>query len=390
MHGCNLHKLLTCALCAYNGDANTIAQRIVIAGGGTGGHLFPGITIAREFMTRNMKNSVLFVSTANPFERSALARAGFPLRQIKVAGIKGLSRWQKLKSLLLIPMAVIQAVRILVVFKPAMVVGVGSYSAGPVVLAAWLMRKRIVLHEQNILPGITNRVLARFAHRIYVSFENTAGNFDSRKVRITGNPVRHEIIKQSSASEIGRFEQTADHRPLNVLITGGSQGAHSINMTMIDALPHLKTKEQLDIVHQTGADDEAAVKKAYQDHGIRGTVRAFFDDMDQRYRQADLIICRAGATTVAEVTAIGKGVIFVPFPFAADNHQVLNARALEAAGAAEMIEQKDLTPEILADRINRYQTDRQALKQMASKAGTLGKPEAARVIVDDMCELMNA
>jgi UDP-N-acetylglucosamine--N-acetylmuramyl-(pentapeptide) pyrophosphoryl-undecaprenol N-acetylglucosamine transferase len=388
MHGCSLHKLLTCALCAHNGDANTIARRIVIAGGGTGGHLFPGITIAREFMTRNMKNSVLFVSTANPFERSTLARAGFPLRKIKVAGIKGKSRWQKLTSLLLIPVAVMQAVWILMTFKPALVVGVGSYAAGPVVLAAWLMRKRIVLHEQNILPGITNRVLARFANRIYVSFENTAGNFESRKVRITGNPVRHEIINQSAASSAGGYDQTADHRPLNVLITGGSQGAHSINMTMIGALPHLKVKEQLDIVHQTGADDEAAVKNAYQDHGIRGTVRAFFDDMDQRYQQADLIICRAGATTVAEVTAIGKGVIFVPFPFAADNHQVLNARALEAAGAAEMIEQKDLTPEILADRIDRYQTDRQALTQMARKAGTFGKPQAARVIVDDMCELI--
>jgi len=375
-------------LCSHNGNANTVTRRIVIAGGGTGGHLFPGITIAREFMTRNMKNRVLFVSTANAFERSTLARAGFPLRKIKVAGIKGVSRWQKLKSLLLIPMAVIQAVWILMTFKPALVVGVGSYAAGPVVLAAWLMRKRIVLHEQNILPGITNRVLARFANRIYVSFENTAGNFDSRKVRITGNPVRHEIINQSAAPGTGGYDQSSDHRPLNVLITGGSQGAHSINMTMIGALPHLKAKERLDIVHQTGADDEAAVKKAYQAHSIRGTVRAFFDDMDQRYQRADLIICRAGATTVAEVTAIGKGVIFIPFPFAADNHQVLNARTLEEAGAAVMIEQKDLTPEILADRINRYQTDRQALTQMARKAGTFGKPEAARVIVDDMCALM--
>jgi UDP-N-acetylglucosamine--N-acetylmuramyl-(pentapeptide) pyrophosphoryl-undecaprenol N-acetylglucosamine transferase len=290
--------------------------------------------------------------------------------------------------LLLIPIAVMQAVWILMTFKPALVVGVGSYAAGPVVLAAWLMRKRIVLHEQNILPGITNRVLARFANRIYVSFENTAGNFESRKVRITGNPVRHEIIDQSEASRADGYDHTADQRPLNVLITGGSQGAHSINMTMIGALGHLKAKELLDIVHQTGADDEAAVKKAYQDHGLRGTVRAFFDDMDQRYQKADLIICRAGATTVAEVTAIGKGVIFVPFPFAADNHQVLNARALQAAGAAEMIEQKDLTPEILADRINRYQTDRRALTQMARKAATFGKPQAARVIVDDMYGLM--
>ncbi len=367
---------------------SSTAGRLLIAGGGTGGHLFPGIAIAREFMARNAQNAVLFVSTGNPFERKTLSRAGFPLETVSVAGIKGRGIWQKLKSLALIPLGIVQSGWIIKSFKPDLVLGVGSYAAGPVVLSAWMAGIPVVLHEQNILPGITNRALARFARRIYVSFDNTASRFDTAKVRLTGNPVRREILSPAAAED-----REDDGRPdrvpvLSILIVGGSQGAHAINMAVVAALPLIRQKERLRVVHQTGAADEDHVRAAYAAQGVNAVVGAFFDDMDRRYRQADLIICRAGATTVAEITAVGKAALFIPFPFAADDHQRLNAEALAAQGAAEMIEEKHLAAADLAQRIDRFANDRTALDRMADQARKLGRPEAARLIVDDCYKLL--
>jgi UDP-N-acetylglucosamine--N-acetylmuramyl-(pentapeptide) pyrophosphoryl-undecaprenol N-acetylglucosamine transferase len=294
--------------------------------------------------------------------------------------------WHQLISLVRIPIGILGSIRILKNFNPDLVLGVGSYAAGPVVMAAWLMGKKIVLHEQNLLPGITNRLLSRFADRIYVSFEDSRDRFDSKKVRLTGNPVREEILqhqKQSPARAPG-----PDHI-FTVLVIGGSQGAHGINMAVIETLAHLREKHRYRFLHQTGSADEVEVKAAYDKYGIPSMVKSFFQDMDRRYQAADLIICRAGATTVAEVTALGKSVIFIPFPFAADDHQTLNARALVENGAAEMILQKDLTGRVLSQKIEYYAANREALGQMASKAASFGKPRAAREIVDDIYELIN-
>lgn len=380
-----IKQALTGLFCATPVVSST-SGRLLIAGGGTGGHLFPGIAIAREFMGRNAQNAVLFVSTGNPFERMALSRAGFPLETVSVTGLKGRGIWQKLKSLALIPLGIVQSGWIIKSFKPDLVLGVGSYAAGPVVLTAWMAGIPVVLHEQNILPGITNRALARFARRIYVSFENTAGRFDAAKVRLTGNPVRREIL-QASAAEDREDEDRPDREAvLNILIAGGSQGAHAINMAVAAALPLIRQKDRLKVVHQTGAADEDHVRAAYAAKGIDAVVAAFFDDMDRRYRRADLIICRAGATTVAEITAVGKAALFIPFPFAADDHQKLNAESLAAQGAAEMIEEKHLAAADLAARIDRFANDRLALDRMADQARKLGRPEAARLIVDDCYE----
>jgi UDP-N-acetylglucosamine--N-acetylmuramyl-(pentapeptide) pyrophosphoryl-undecaprenol N-acetylglucosamine transferase len=257
-----------------------------------------------------------------------------------------------------------------------------------VVLTAWMTGIPVVLHEQNILPGITNRALARFARRIYVSFENTAGRFDKAKVRLTGNPVRREIL-QPAAVEDREYKGRPEQAPiLNILIAGGSQGAHAINMAVVAALRLIRKKEQLRVVHQTGAADEGHVRAAYAAQGTNAVVAAFFDDMDCRYRQADLIICRAGATTVAEITAVGKAALFIPFPFAADDHQRLNAEALAAQGAAEMIEEKHLAAADLAKRIDRFANNRTVLDRMADQARKLGRPEAARLIVDDCYKLL--
>ncbi len=359
------------------------ALRVVIAGGGTGGHLFPGLAIAQEFMTRNKRNTIVFVSTGNALERSVLSETDFKLETITAEGIKGRGLWNQAKSALKIPRGIIESLRILKGYRPDLTIGLGSYSAGPVVVGAWLLRTKIALHEQNILPGITNRILARFADRIYVSFSDTKTRFEPHKVRLTGNPVRRELLNNHQSHEVIRGSKS-----FCVLIIGGSQGAHSINMTVIEALDHLTQKENLFFIHQTGSTDEQMVSAAYQRRNIAAKVQAFFRHMAPLYKQADLIVCRAGATTVAEVTAMGKAVIFIPFPFATDDHQALNAGTLVREDAAEMILQKDLSAEVLSQKIDYYAAHPQALEAMAARAGQLGHPDAAKWIVDDIYELI--
>lgn len=362
------------------------ALKIVIAGGGTGGHLFPGLAIAQEFVTRNSHNQVLFVSTGNPLERSVLKETDFRLETITAEGFKRRGLWNQVKSILKIPRGIVESVRILKAYQPDLTIGLGSYSAGPVVVGAWLLGTRTVLHEQNILPGITNRILARFADRIYISFEDTQTRFDPQKIRLTGNPVRKELLNDHGGPSNGA---AVGSKSFCVLIIGGSQGAHRINMTVVEALGYLTRKEALYFIHQTGKADEQMVKAGYQRLGIEARVQTFFRQMAPLYKQADLIICRAGATTVAEVTAMGKAVIFIPFPFAADNHQVLNADTLARHGAAEKILEKDLNARELGQKIEYYASHPEVLEAMAAKAAERGHPDAAKAIVDDCYELVS-
>jgi UDP-N-acetylglucosamine--N-acetylmuramyl-(pentapeptide) pyrophosphoryl-undecaprenol N-acetylglucosamine transferase len=358
-----------------------------MAGGGTGGHLFPGIAIAQKFMARNSQNEIVFVSTGNQFEQRVLDKMNFALQRVTVEGIKGRGLWNQTKSICKLPKGIYQAIRILRRFKPDLVVGLGSYSAGPVVLAARLLGVKIVLHEQNILPGITNRVLARFADMILVSFEDTRTRLASGRSKFTGNPVRQEILNGSRQLKSEDRAETGQ-KPFTILIIGGSQGAHRINLTVVEALGHLHQTDDLYIFHQTGAADEKMVQDAYARHNVASTVQSFFDDMAPLYQSADLIICRAGATTVAEITAIGKAVIFIPFPHAADDHQTLNAASLAEKGAAEMILEKDLTAKMLGEKIEYYASRPDALGEMARKAGESGNPNAARDIVDYCYQLL--
>ena len=362
--------------------------RIVIAGGGTGGHLFPGIAIAQEFMTRNSNNSLLFVGTGKPFETTALSEAGFTHKHITAEGIKGRGLWNQVVSILKIPRGVFESILILKRFKPDIVVGVGGYSAGPLAIGAWLLGIKIVLHEQNILPGITNRILSRLADRIYVSFDDARTGLNPKKVLFTGNPVRKEILQCARNQKSDEIVNSKQKRHFTILIIGGSQGAHSINMALLESIEQIKDKDKFYFIHQTGIQDEAQAKNAYTRFDISCKVQTFFNDMARQYQKADLIICRAGATTVAEIKAIGKSAIFIPFPFAADNHQVLNARSLEKAGAAEMILEKDLSGKTLAERITFYASSPDTLRQMASRARGLGRPDAAGLIVDDCYKLI--
>ena len=365
------------------------ALRIIVAGGSTGGHLFPGIAIAEEFIERNPDNRILFASSGRSLERRILKAKGFAHRSLRAEGLKGRGLVNQIRALIKIPFGLFDAFKILNAFRPQLVIGMGGYSAGPMALAARLYGIAVVLHEQNRIPGITNRLSASLARRIYLSYADDDQYFEPQKVCLTGNPVRREIIACRAISA-RRPALSNGNRPFTVLVVGGSQGAHGINMAVVASLARLKTRDDVCFIHQTGADDEKTVRSAYQRLGIDATVNAFFNDMAQQYRRADLIICRAGATTVAELTVIGKGVIFIPYPFAADNHQVYNAQPLVDRGAAEMILEKDLNGEILAERITHYAAFPENLEKMAAHARHLGRPAAAATIVDDCYALLAA
>ena len=355
-------------------------HKLMIAGGGTGGHLFPGIAIAKAFMAKSPTHKVIFVSAGNAFERRTLSQTGFEHRSIESEGIKGYGFWRKIQAILKIPKSIAQSLRIIFQFKPDLVLGVGGYSSGPVLMAAWLMTIPIVLQEQNTLTGMTNRILAWFANRIYLSFENSARYFNRflhKKLRLVGNPIREEIL----ASQVRKTEK---NRRFTVLILGGSQGAHAINLAVIESLQYLENKQQYFFIHQTGIADESYVTKAYADHGIRSMVNAFFEDMGNCYCQADIVIARAGATTVAEIAAVGKAAIFIPYPFAADNHQMLNAESLADRQAAEIIVERNLSGRILAEKLCHYASEPEKLTQMSAYSQALGKPHAANAIAEDI------
>jgi UDP-N-acetylglucosamine--N-acetylmuramyl-(pentapeptide) pyrophosphoryl-undecaprenol N-acetylglucosamine transferase len=363
--------------------------RIVIAGGGTGGHLFPGIAIAEVFMKRQPATRVLFVTSGKKIEETVLAKTIFEKKLISVEGIKGKSIFAKLASLCRLPKGLMEVLSLLIGYQPDIVIGMGAYSAGPVIAGAWMLRMHRVIHEQNSIPGLTNRLLSSIAEKIYVSFPDTGFKSSVRhKIDFTGNPVRNEIIQAAGSGRSSHTRQDGQNRLFTVLILGGSQGAHSINMAVLDSLHYLKNPEPFRFVHQTGIKDADAVGNVYQQHQVVSDVAPFFNDMADRYREADLVICRSGATTVAELTVTGKAVIFIPFPFATDDHQVVNASALVEGGAAEMIQEKDLTGEILAQRIVFYSKNAGVKEKMESQISQFGRPDAAERIVDDIYRMI--
>ena len=350
-------------------------MKVLIAGGGTGGHLFPGIAIAEAFRAREAAAKILFVGTGNPVEVFTLSKRGFDHMGIVAEGFKGRGLWRQIRSLLKIPAGVWQALRIIRRFDPDIIIGLGGYASGPVALAARLTGKKIVIHEQNILPGLTNRILGNFANRIFISFPDNLGIFKPSRVVVTGNPVRRELLaRKLDGNATGQF---------TVLVLGGSQGSHALNRAVVDALDRLKSPGRVSFIHQTGTKDATWVAQAYESRGIKAKVEPFFMDMAGHYTSADLVICRAGATTLSELTALGKPAIFIPFPFAADGHQELNARFVADGGGAEVILEKDLNGALLANRLDHYASHPEVLQDMAKRTLALARPDAADVIVDE-------
>lgn len=350
-----------------------IGMRVIIAAGGTGGHIYPGVAIARELRRRDPQIEVLFVGTPRGLESKIVPREGFALEMIQVGALKGVSVFQRVKSLAQLPLSFIAALRILRRFAPQVVIGVGGYSSGPTLLIAALTRVPTMIVEPNAMPGFTNRVLAWFVDAAAVSFEEARHYFGKRGI-VTGNPVRGDFanVKEKERGET-----------LNVLIFGGSQGSRAINTAMVGALLLLVPQRgRLAITHQTGEQDFELVRRGYQDAGFEADVRSFIHDMAAQFERADVLICRAGATTAAEVAAAGKAAIFVPFPFAADDHQRKNAEAFERAGAGRMILQKELTPARLAEELTRLIGHPEAIGRMEEASRSLARPDSAERTVD--------
>jgi len=358
--------------------------RIVIAGGGTGGHLYPGIAVARELLSRHPDAVITFAGTARGIESRVVPREGFQLDLIRSSGLKGTSPRALLRGIALLPLSGLDARRILSRRRPQLVIGVGGYSSGPVVAAAAARRIPTLLLEQNAVPGFTNRTLARVVSAAAVTFESTVGYF-GRRGFVAGNPVRPEFFNND-----GIDIDTAASTPPGVLIFGGSQGSHAINMAMVEAAPRLATSDgRLAITHQTGELDLELVRNAYQRAGIDARVEPFLFSMDREIRAAALVVCRAGATTLAELTAAGRPSLLIPLPTAADDHQRRNAEVLRDAGAAEVLAQRDVTGELLAARIVALVADKRKLEAMSTAARTLAKPDAAKLIVNKALELVN-
>lgn len=357
-------------------------MRVLIAAGGTGGHIYPGIAVAQEIRRRDASSKVRFVGTARGLETRLVPQAGFELSLIESAGLKNVGRIAQMRGLVLLPKSFVSAWGLIRQFRPDVVVGAGGYVSGPVVLMAALTNRRTLVMESNALPGWTNRVLARFVDRAAVSFEQALPFFRG-KATVTGNPVRREFFEiPPKQREPGKF---------SLLIFGGSQGARAINEGMIAALPALASlKTTLRLKHQTGPADFDKVKTAYVAAGWeqQADVRSYIDNMMADFAAADLVICRAGATTTAELIAAGKASIMIPFPFAADDHQRKNAEALEAAGASRMILQRDLNGDRLAKEVEKLVSAPQLLNQMERASRKLAHGDAAATVVNLIEQLM--
>ena len=356
-------------------------MKMLVAGGGTGGHLFPGIALAEELLTRQPnRNDVLFVGTAQGLEAKVVPQNGLKLELIEVSGLKRVGFLKRLKGLLRLPGAILRSVQILRSYRPDVVVGVGGYASGPVVLAAWLLRVPTAVQEQNALPGFTNRVLGHFVDVVLTAFPEAARHFPRRKVQMLGNPIRRALLDNFLMDSV-------THEKFSLLVFGGSQGAHVLNRTMIEAVPFLESvKDKIRVVHQTGQREVEQVRAGYAKANAEAEVLDFIGDMSGAYAQADAIVCRAGATTLAELTVAKKAAILVPFAAAADNHQEINARSLVQAGAAVMIPESELNGERLAKEIFALM-NAERRQQMEKAAGHLGRPEAAREIADVLAEL---
>ena len=356
-------------------------MKVIIAGGGTGGHIFPGLAIADELKRQVQNTRVLFVGTRRGMESDLVPKRGYSVAYIPAAGFKGKNIVARLRAMVKLPLGFIQALRILHSYEPDIVLGTGGYVAGAVCLMAKLLRIPVALQEQNAIPGLTNRVLGKFANRIFISFPDSEKYFTSKNVVLTGNPVRASI-------RAVKPRQVGQNNKLTIAVVGGSQGARTINNAVVGALNILKgILGGLYFIHQTGKLDEQTVKEAYTKFAGVGEAAAFFDDMAAIYTRADLVISRAGAG-ILEIAVCGLPSILVPYPFAADDHQRANGELFVEQGAAILVNNADFTSERCAELIQSFYQDRQRLADMGEAARKIGRPDAAQDIARSCIDLV--
>lgn len=355
-------------------------MKIVFAGGGTGGHLFPAIALAEEFKRKVPGVEITFAGGKGGLEEKVVPRYGYPLKVFDVEGIK--RKKGKVRALAKAARSTLGAIGFLRSIRPDGVIGSGSYSSAPVVIAAKLLGIKTAILEQNALPGLTNKTLGRFVDRVYISFEEARRFFPGGRTILSGNPVRREILRKVE-------DRKGRHEKFSVLVFGGSQGATAINAAFLDAAEYLTDIwNGLRIVHQTGSEGHEMVEAAYKRKNLKVELYKFIDDMGEAYNSADLVVCRAGATSIAEITASGIASILIPYPFASDDHQTVNARCLSDAGAAVLIKQDRLTGSSLAEAIRKFYADPGGLRQMREKVKAFGKPKAAEDIAENFIKLI--
>ncbi len=361
--------------------------KLLIAGGKTGGHLFPGIAVAHCFLQRGAEREVMFVGTKDGIESRVLPKEGLALATVRSAGLRGKGAGAILRGLVLIPVALLESVGILRSFRPDVAFGVGGFVSGPALLAAKLMGVPFAILEQNVTPGVTNRVLARIAKKVFVSFEESLDYFSSKKAVVSGNPVRNEVVSPAAGEPELKLDKFDSDKTL--LVFGGSQGAVAVNRAVVDFFrSHPTIRDHTNLIHQTGRRDLSEVREAYREMGYERTiVTPFIYRMGEAYQAADLVICRAGAGTVFELAALGKPSILVPFPHAVDDHQAFNAAALAGRGAAVMIRQEEIEKGALSRALKELLTNSEKLEAMAGKAAGFAKPDAADVICDGLEEM---
>jgi len=355
-------------------------MKLLIAGGGTGGHVFPALAIAQEWLSRGSEREVVLVGTERGIEMKLVPQTGLPLETLRVAGLKGKGGATLLKNLAMLAPAMRDARRVFVKHKPVAAFGVGGYAAGPMLLATWLGRVPNVIFEPNAEPGFTNKVLARISTRIATGYEVSARAWGGKAI-VTGCPVRTEFFN---------ITPRKPGRPFRLLVTGGSQGALPINRTFVDSMDRLAArKNELAIVHQTGERDYDAVRTAYARREIHAEVVPFLTNMAERFASADMIVCRAGAITAAEIAAAGRAAIFIPFGRATDSHQLRNAQEMSRAGAGRLIPEAELTAERLTAEIFSLLDQPLEIEKLSTAARGLARPHAARDIVNLIEEAAN-
>ncbi|GAB4301044.1 MAG: undecaprenyldiphospho-muramoylpentapeptide beta-N-acetylglucosaminyltransferase [Myxococcota bacterium] len=357
-------------------------KRLIIAGGGTGGHFYTGVALAEEWLSRDKEASALFVGTERGIEAREAPALGFEIELLRVLPLKRIGFWQKIKALAVLPFAVWDAYKIVRASDPDYVISVGGYAAGPVGVAAWLCGKPLLILEQNSVPGFTNKVLSFLASRIFVAFSNSARYFFNRKkVVVSGNPLRKSVV------ELALEPKPERGSPL-LVITGGSQGAVGMNQLVLDAIKVIKDDlKNVEIIHQCGEVGFETTRERYAELGLRAEVKPFMKDIVRHFFAATLIISRAGATTISEILALAVPALYIPFPFAADDHQRLNVSDSVVAGAALSFDQFTTAPEVLAAAIKKILFNAKLRAEMTAAAKKLGKPHSAKEIIDAIMEL---